>query len=58
MEYVKNDDPTNALASMFSDLTKHSETENHPAIQLGGMLMLGGKLSTTKQVSDFIQGFN
>lgn len=57
-EYLKNGDTKNALASMFSDLNKHPQTQGHPAIELGGMLMLTGNLSTVKEVEEFIDGFN
>ena len=58
LEYVDAGDIVGGLASMFSDLRKHEETEDHPAIQLGAMLMMGGYLSTKQQVEDFINGFN
>jgi len=47
-----------AWASMCSDLGKHPETENHAAIELGMLMLISGHLSTTKQMRDFINGFN
>lgn len=58
MEYVKAGDNDGALASMFSDLRKHAETEDHSGIQLGAMMMMGGMLNTSSQVEKFILGFN
>lgn len=49
---------TDALASIASDLQKHSETRNHPGIMLMGMMALGGYLKTEKSVRDLIEGFN
>lgn len=51
-------DTTEAFASMGSDLNKHPETENHSAINLGFMLMIGGHLSTVTEMRKFIEGFN
>jgi hypothetical protein len=58
MEYVKMGDFDNAVSSMLSDLGKHDETRDHPAIMLGVMLKMGGHLNTSKDVEDFILGFN
>lgn len=56
MEYVDAGDPVNALASLFSDLRKHPDTVDHAAIELGGMLMLAGHLSTLTEVREWIEG--
>lgn len=58
LEYVDRGDLKNAYASMCSDLNKHNETANHPAIMLGMMLMMWNNLSTPNQMRDFINGFN
>lgn len=58
MEYVNDGDLTGAFASMTSDLTKHPETANHSAIQLGMGLLMGGMLSTKPEMEKFIEGFN
>jgi hypothetical protein len=58
LAYLEQDDTTNAYASMTSDLRKHPETEHHPAIMLGMMLMMSGGLSTTNEMREFIEGFN
>ena len=47
-----------ALSSMFSDLRKHPETADHPAIGLGVGLMSFGDLTTSWKVREFIEGFN
>ncbi len=58
LEYVDHEDLNNAFASMASDLRKHPETESHPAIQLGMMMLIGGHLSTPNEMRKFIEGFN
>ena len=56
--YVKQNDIKQAFASFQSDMTKHPETANHLALQMGTMLLLGGHLSSANQMSDWITGFN
>lgn len=51
------DRPQEALGSMFSDLKKHPETANHPAIVLGMELLLSGHLSTAVECRQFITDF-
>ncbi len=58
LEYVDAGDQQQALASMSSDLGKHSETAGHISIGLGIMLLLGGSLETPEQMRKFINGFN
>ena len=58
LKYLKHGNTSQALDSMFSDLSKHEETRHHPAIVLGAALMLGGHLSTSTQVREFIEGFH
>lgn len=58
IEYLNEGDVKNAWASMCSDLQKHEETKGHPAIMLGMMMVMGNQLSTTKEMKDFILGFN
>lgn len=58
LEYVNAGDLSGAFASMCSDLNKRPETEDHSAAQLGMMLLMTGNLNTTKQMREFIEGFN
>jgi hypothetical protein len=58
LEYVDQNDLTNAYASMASDLGKHPETERHPAITLGMMMLMGGHLDSPEKMREFINGFN
>ena len=58
LEYVKQNDMKQAFASFQSDMTKHPETANHLALQMGTMLLLGGHLSSARQMSDWITGCN
>jgi hypothetical protein len=58
LEYVDAGKPIDGIGSMMCYLKKHPELENHPAIQLGAMLMLGGHLSHPVEARRFIEGFN
>lgn len=58
LEYVDAGNTRDAYASMVSDLNKHPETANHAAIQLGMMLLMTGRLSSTEDMRAFIEGFN
>lgn len=58
MQYINAGDVPGGLASFISDMSKHKETEDHSALQLMGMLMMGGQLSSASEASKFIQGFN
>lgn len=50
--------PANGLASLLSDLQKHDETRDHPALLLAGGLMLLGQLNSAEEVRKFIEGTN
>lgn len=58
LEYVDAGDNSQAFASMMSDLTKHDETANHPAIMMGMQMNMGGMLNTESEMRNFIEGFN
>ncbi len=58
LEYVDTDDTSQAWASMASDMSKHPETANHSALELGMMLLMGGHLSSPDKMRKFILGFN
>jgi len=58
LEYANAGDLTSSMASMLSDLRKHTETENHPGEKLWVMMVLGGLLNTKEEVIKFINGFN
>jgi hypothetical protein len=58
LEYIDRGDLLNAYASMASDLNKHDETRDHPAIALGVQLMMIGDLDTPESMRRFIEGFN
>ena len=57
LEYVEAGRPAEALASLYSDLGKHPETANHPALQLGMGLQMMGDLRTAPEVRRFVEGF-
>jgi hypothetical protein len=56
LAYVDAGDLHNAFASLNSDLGKHPDTQNHGAIELGMMLMIGGHLDTPKRMREWIEG--
>ena len=58
LEYVKIGDFSQAFISMTSDLESFEETKNHAGIKAGIMLMMSGRLSTTEEMTEFINGFN
>ena len=47
-----------AWTSFLLDMTKCDETRNHPALELGMMLMMGGGLSTVPEMKRFIEDCN
>ena len=57
-EYVEQGDMQQAFASFQSDMTKHPETANHMALEMGTMLLISGNLSSQRQMIDWINGFN
>ena len=57
-EYVENNDMKNAFTCFQSDMGKHPETANHLALEMGTMMLLSGHLSNTRQMKEWINGFN
>lgn len=57
IEILETGDVNGAYVSISSDLLKHDETSNHPAVGLGMQLLLAGHLSTEVQMRNFIEGF-
>jgi len=51
-------DVAQAYASFASDMSKHEETKDHSALELGVMMMFGGQLNTVDRMKSFIEGFN
>jgi len=58
LKYVKENDVKNAFESFQSDMKKHPETNAHIGLEIGTILFIGGHLSTAKQMSYWITGFN
>lgn len=58
MEYVKQNDIINAMASIASNLQKHPETRGHLAMQLMTNLYLAGHLDDMLAMANFIDGIN
>lgn len=59
LEYARQGDANNALASMTSDLNKHPETRNSVdiAANLGMSLMMTGHLNSVAAIVKFINDF-
>jgi len=55
---LKSDGIPGAWASMVSDMSKHAETQNHVALELGNMMLMSGQWKTPADVEKFIDGFN
>ena len=53
-EYLDMGDIKSAYASFVSDMRKHPETENNPALEIGLMLMMTGNMADMRR---FIEGF-
>lgn len=58
LEYADAGDINGAFASITSDLGKHPETQDHPGLQLGMMLIIAGELDNPAKMHEFIDGFN
>jgi len=58
LEYVEKGEMEGAYASFVSDMNKHKETKNHPAIKLGMQMMMKGFLITKEAMTEWINGFN
>ena len=58
LEYCNRGDFLEAFASFQSDMSKHPDTENHRALEMGSILMLGGHLKTADQIEGWVTGFN
>ena len=58
LEHLEQNDLTNAFASFQADMTKNPETTNHLALEMGTMLLVSGHLSSTKEMREWITGFN
>jgi hypothetical protein len=58
LEYADRGDVAQAMASLGSDLNKHPDTAGHSGIELMTMLAMTGHLSTSREVREFIEGFN
>jgi len=58
LDYIDRNDAKEAFASMLSDMGKHEETQGHKALEMGMTLLMGGMMSSDRQVRDWIVGFN
>ncbi len=58
IKHVNAGDINQAFASFSSDMSKHSKTAGHPALELGTMLLFGGHLGTVAEMKQWILGFN
>jgi hypothetical protein len=57
LEYVDEGKLLDAWNSMLIDMAKHPETANHPALELGEMMLIAGQLATADEMRKYIEGF-
>jgi len=57
LAYCDAGDAGQAFASMLSDMRKHPDTADNPALWLGAQLRFGGHMNTVAEVRKFIDGF-
>jgi hypothetical protein len=55
MEYLDRGDIKNAVMSITSDLGKHPETKDHPALGMGMMI---AQLNSDRDAREWISGIN
>lgn len=58
LEHIDNGDLKDAFISICTDLGKHEETKDHPAIITGMRLMLFELLNTQHDMRKFIEDIN
>lgn len=58
LEYCDRGEVIQAWASFLSDMSKHLETENHTALELGNVQLIAGLLNDPAEMRKFIEGFN
>ena len=56
LAYVDRGELHNAFNSLATDLSKHPETRDHAAIELGMMRLVAGQLETEAEMRRFIEG--
>ncbi len=49
---------TEAWASFTSDMNKHDELNDHPALMMGMMMLMNGAFNAPTECIKFIEGFN
>lgn len=57
-QYLDRNDPESALGSFLSDMGKHPDTRNHPALPLLAMKISAGRAGTRAEARHFIEGFS
>ena len=57
-EYLDNNDVPQAWASFASNMSKHEETANHMALNMGTAIILAGHYKSVDDMRHFIEGFN
>ena len=58
LEYIDQGNMVNAISSMGSDLNKHPDTKDHPAMLLLMLLYTNGMIDTPEEFRKYIEGFN
>ncbi len=55
---VREGDVPGGWSSFASDMTKHPETADHPALELGMGMLVAGHLNSPSAMEKFIADFN
>jgi len=55
--FLSRDDPQEAFAAFAQGLKRYPETKNHPALELGFMHMMNGRLQGVGEMRTFLRGF-
>lgn len=57
LEVLETGDAKEAYAAMCQGLAEHSETADHPAVELGMMRLMAGELDSKDAMKKFIEDF-
>lgn len=57
-QYLDLNDPKKAWMSFATDMAKHDELRNHPALKLGIQLLISGQIAQVSAMRKFIQDFS
>lgn len=56
--YLEEGDWKNTWISFCSDISKHTETQDHIGVKLGLMMVMNGQIHDAASLRNYIEGFN